>query len=100
MWPIPCFERYLHQIQFIALLKLLQVLPSQNTHNHDCIRGNPVINRVASVDATAISGADMANSLPKPGVFGQFFKSRDQPVVLTVSPFLPIMKNPIFVQQA
>jgi hypothetical protein len=42
----------------------------------------------------------MANSLPKPGVFGQFFKSRDQPVVLTVSPFLPIMKNPIFVQQA
>jgi hypothetical protein len=93
-------RRDFHKINFIALLELLRVLPSQNTHNHDSIRVNPVINRMTPVDAATISGADMVNSLPKPGVFGQFFKSLDQPVVIMVSPFLPLMKNAVFVQPA
>jgi hypothetical protein len=49
------------------------------------------------VYAAAVSGADMVNSLPKPGVFGQFLKSFYQPVVITISPFLPVMKNAVFV---
>src|SRR5262249_41762273 len=66
----------------IGLLELLRVLPSQNTHNHDFIRINPVINRMTSVYTAAVSGADMVNSLPKPGVFGQFLTSFYQPVII------------------
>jgi hypothetical protein len=36
------------------------------------------------VDAAAVSGADMVNSLPKPGVFGQFLTPFYQPVVITM----------------
>jgi len=50
------------------------------------------------VDAAAVSGADMVNSLPQPGVFGQFLTSFYQPVVITIRPFLPVMKNAVLVQ--
>jgi hypothetical protein len=84
-------------IRVTGLLELLRVLVAQNTHNHDCIRVNPVINRMTPVDAAAVSGADMVNSWPQPGVFRQFLKAFYQPVVITVGPVLPVMKNAVFV---
>jgi hypothetical protein len=83
-----------------GLLELLRVLPSQNTHDDDCIRVDPVVNRMPPVDAAPVSGADMVNGLPQVRIFGQFLKSGDQPVVIAIRPFQPIMNNAVFVQPA
>jgi hypothetical protein len=80
-----------------GLLELLRVLPSQNTHDDDFIRVNPVVNRMPSVDAAAVSETDMVNGLPKVRILGQFLKSCDQPVVIPISPFQSIMHNAVFV---
>jgi hypothetical protein len=84
----------------IGLSELLRVLLSQNSHNHDCIRVNPVINRMTPIDAAAVSGSDMVNGWLQPGVFGEFFKAFDQPVVIPVGLVLPVMEHAIFVQPA
>jgi hypothetical protein len=47
-------------------------------------RVNPVVNRMTPVDAAAVSGADMVNALPKLRILGQFLKSFDQPVVISL----------------
>jgi hypothetical protein len=84
----------------IGLLELLRVLPFQNTHNYDCIRVDPVVNRMTPVDAAAVSWAGMINGLPQVRIFGQLLKSFDQSIVIAISPFQPIMKNAVFVQPA